>query len=180
MRIISGHHKNRRINFNNLNIRPTTDFAKESLFNILENYYDFNTVYALDLFAGSGNISYEFVSRGAIKTIAIDQNIKYVNFKKKTKEKIEMKNFEIICSKAIRYIKKTENKFDIIFIDPPYKYIMEEYEELILHIFKKNILNMNGTVVIEHSKFINFINYSSFLFKKKYGSVHFSFLKNEK
>ena len=80
MRIISGLYKNRRIHFNNLKIRPTTDFAKESLFNILDNYYNFNEISALDLFAGSGNISYEFISRGSKNTTAVDNNIKCIKF----------------------------------------------------------------------------------------------------
>jgi len=90
MRIISGNYKNRRINFNKLNIRPTTNFAKESLFNLLNNMHDLNTISILDLFAGSGNISYEFISRGAKNITAVDNDIKCINFMKKTKTELEM------------------------------------------------------------------------------------------
>ena len=106
MRIISGLYKNRRINFNRINIRPTTDFAKESLFNLLNNYHDLNQVEVLDLFAGSGNISYEFISRGVKQVTAIDNNIKCVDFMKKIKSKLLMKNLDIKSVKSIYYLQK--------------------------------------------------------------------------
>jgi len=180
MRIISGLYKNRRINFNNLKIRPTTDFAKESLFNILDNYYDFNEISVLDLFAGSGNISYEFISRGSKNTTAVDNNIKCVKFMKKIQSKLSIENFDIQHINTIHYLKKTKYKYDLIFVDPPYNYKQEEYEKIINIIFEKDILNTNGRLILEHSKLINFETHKYFHIKKKYGSVNFSFLKNEK
>ena len=95
MRIISGIYRNRRINFKNLNIRPTTNFAKESLFNILNNHFDLKTVSVLDLFAGTGNISYEFLSREVKNVIAIENNIKCVNFMRKMKTLLNLETFNI-------------------------------------------------------------------------------------
>ncbi|MAQ69515.1 MAG: 16S rRNA (guanine(966)-N(2))-methyltransferase RsmD [Flavobacteriales bacterium] len=179
MRIISGIYKNRRINFNNLRIRPTTDFAKESLFNVLSNYYDFNKISVLDLFAGSGNISYEFISRGSTHTTAIDSNLKCVKFMQKIQSKFAIDNFNIQHANSVFYLKKTQKKYDLIFADPPYTYQQNEYDKIINLIFEKNILNTNGTLILEHSKLINFETCKYFYMKKRYGSVNFSFLKNE-
>ena len=180
MRIISGEYKNRKIHFTKLNIRPTTDFAKESLFNLLNNNYDLNSIYVLDLFAGSGNISYEFISRGAKQTTAIDNNIKCIKFIEKTKHNLEMKNFNIIYSNTISYLKKDLKKYDVIFLDPPYTYTQTKYNQIIELILDKNMLNNYGSIIIEHSKFINFEIHKNFFQMKKYGKVHFTFLKYEK
>ena len=179
MRIISGLYKNRRIHFNHLAIRPTTNFAKESLFNLLNNHHDLTEITVLDLFAGSGSISYEFISRGA-KTTAVDQNIKCFNFMKTIKSKLDMKHFDIILSKSISYLKKTKEKYDIIFADPPYKYTQTKYDYLLQQIIHNKLLNNDGTIVIEHSKLMTFDDNEYFFFKKKYGNVHFTFFKNEK
>lgn len=179
MRIISGIYKNRRINFNNLKIRPTTDFAKESLFNVLNNYYDLNNISVLDLFAGSGNISYEFISRGSIQTTAVDNDLKCVKFMQKMRSKLSIENLNIQYTNSIFYLKKTKKKYDLVFADPPYKCQQKEYDKVINIVFEKNILNTNGTLILEHSKLINFEAYKYFYMKKKYGSVNFSFLKYE-
>ena len=178
MRIIGGIYKNRRIDFKNLNIRPTTNFAKEGLFNILNNYYDLDTIKALDLFAGSGNISYEFASRRCQAITAVENNIKCASFMKKIKDQLQINNLEIKISKVNNYLKQTESKYNIIFLDPPYHYKQGQYDQIINVIFSKKIITESGTIVIEHSKFINFEHYPIFL-KKKYGRVHFSFIKNE-
>ena len=178
MRIISGFYKNRRVNFTNLNIRPTTNFAKESLFNILLNEYRFEDSIALDLFAGSGNISYEFASRGIQSITAIDNNIKCVNFIKKYKEKLSIQVLTIMLSNAVKYLKKTDQQYNIIFADPPYHYKQEEYDSIIKLIFQNNILIKGGTLIIEHSKFINFEKTQYFYMKRKYGKVQFTFLKH--
>ena len=177
MRIIGGIYKNRRVDFKNLNIRPTTDFAKEGLFNTLSNYYDLRKISVLELFAGSGSISYEFISRGCKQVVALDSNIKCVNFMKKFKAKLQIKKFEIYLAKAKNYLKKNEKCYDIIFLDPPYNYKQIEYDEIIENIFEQNTLNHTGMIIIEHSKFINFENYPCFLNHKKYGRVNFTFLK---
>jgi len=178
MRIIGGIYKNRRIDFKNLNIRPTTNFAKEGLFNILNNHYDLEAIKALDLFAGSGNISYEFASRRCQTITAVENNVKCAGFVKKIKEQLQINNLEIKISKVNSYLKQTESKYNIIFLDPPYHYKQEQYDQIINIIFSKKIITESGTIVIEHSKFINFEHYPVFL-NKKYGRIHFSFIKNE-
>ena len=177
MRIVAGIYKNRRVNFNKLNSRPTTDFAKESLFNLLNNHYNLEEIRGLDLFAGSGNISYEFISRGSKDITAIDINIKCVNFIKKTKAKFKMKYLSIKLSKVVSYLNKIDKKYDIIFADPPYHYTQKKYDKIVEIVFEKKILNESGTLVIEHSKFINFDNHTTFFDKRKYGNVNFSFFK---
>tara|TARA_Y100001968_G_C19448074_1_gene766573 strand:- start:1084 stop:1626 length:543 start_codon:yes stop_codon:yes gene_type:complete len=180
MRIIAGHYKNRRINFTKLDVRPTTDFAKESLFNLLGNYYRFHNISALDLFAGSGNISYEFVSRGAKKTLAIEHNVNCVKFIKQTKNKLNMDSLEVKISNVYKYLQKTSNNYDVIFADPPYQYNQDYYDKIIALVFNRNLLKPFGTLVIEHTKFINFKNNLFFFDHRKYGKVNFTFLKNEK
>ena len=180
MRIIAGEYKNRRIEFTQLNIRPTTDFAKESLFNILNNMYDFKKTSTLDLFAGSGNISYEFISRGCYQVTSIEKNINCTRFIKSIKSKLNMINLNVKTGLVKKYLNKTTQQFDIIFADPPYKYNQNDYNQIIELVFSKNILNLNGILIIEHSKFIKFDN-SPFLFDtRKYGSVNFTFFNNEK
>ena len=105
MRIISGTHKNRRIDFKNLNIRPTTNFAKESLFNILNNHYDLESTTILDLFAGSGNISYEFISRGCKDVLAVDNNIKCVKFIEQIKQKLDLQILRIKLANVNSFVK---------------------------------------------------------------------------
>ena len=179
MRIIAGLHKNRRIDFKNLNIRPTTNFAKESLFNILNNHYSIENTTVLDLFAGSGNISLEFISRGSNNVIAVDNNIKCVNFIKGMKEKLTIKNLIIQLANANSFLKKNNMCYDIIFLDPPYEYVQSEYDLIIKNIINNNIMNENAMIVIEHSIFINFEQHFMFYNTRKYGRVHFTFLKNE-
>lgn len=177
MRIISGTYKNRKIEFTKLKSRPTTDFAKESLFNILQNSYNFDKKIVLDLFAGTGNISYEFISRGAKKTIAIDSSLACCNFMNKMKEKLEMFNFEIHYSTAIKFLYHTKCQFDIIFIDPPFIFSQEKYDEILKIIYKKKTINNAGSIIIEHSNLITFSNHIGFIEERRYGRVHFSFLK---
>ena len=130
MRIINGKYKNRRFNIpKNLKIRPTTDKAKESLFNILENMMNFNEVKILDLFSGSGNISYEFFSRGSTVT-CVDNNIKCIKFISEVCKNYGM-DFSIIKKDVFNYLNNSKLKFDIIFADPPYNMPQSIYCKLI-------------------------------------------------
>ena len=177
MRIIAGLYKNRRIDFKNLNIRPTTNFAKESLFNILNNNYNLEETTVLDLFAGSGNISFEFISRGCETVVAVDNNIKCISFIKGIKEKLNINNLMIQLTNVNSFLKKNNTFYDIIFLDPPYRYKQVEYNLIIKNIITNNIMNENAMIVIEHSRFIKFEEHSMFYNTKKYGRVHFTFLK---
>ena len=178
MRIISGKHKGRKLNApKNLPVRPTTDMAKESLFNIINNNYYFNELHVLDLFSGTGNISYEFASRGTNNITAVDQHfgcIKYIN------EINNNFNFSIntIKSDVYKFLEKTTVKSDIIFADPPYDFKDELFTKIVDLIFKNNLLNDEGIVVIEHSKQTNLSNHTNFIYERRYGGNVFSFFEN--
>ena len=175
MRIINGKYKNRRFNISkNINIRPTTDRAKESLFNILDNMCNLEKSKVLDLFSGSGNISYEFNSRGSDVT-SVELNRKCIKLIKENCENFNM-NINIKQNNVFSFLNSCEDSFDIIFADPPFKFTKDKYEKIIKLIFENQIITEHGFVIIEHSNFINFENYEYFLKSKKYGDVNFSFL----
>ena len=170
MRIIAGKNKGRIIKApDNLPVRPTTDMAKEALFNILENRYYINKKKVLDLFSGTGNIAFEFASRGAKKIIAVDQHFHCCNFITKTAINL---NYTIDVRKmdCLYFLDKTKAKFDIIFADPPYDF--EYYEKLQNIILKKELVNKDGSLIIEHDANTKFDGENLEL--RKYGSVHFS------
>jgi len=170
MRIISGTHKGRKIHMpNNLSVRPTTDRAKESLFNILQNRYIFNNKHALDLFAGSGNISYEFFSRGCSSVTSVEINKKCILFIKNQIKQLNI-NINIIHEDATKFIRKNNEKYDFIFLDPPYK--SKDYNKLKELIIEKNIIHKGGCLIIEHDKKTTFNDCN--VEQKKYGSVYFS------
>jgi len=152
MRIISGKHKSRRIQApHKLPVRPTTDRAKEALFNILNNQYYFDEVNVLDLFAGTGNISYEFGSRGASQITAVDSDFGCVQFISKTAALLEL-DISAIKSDVISYLEKTNHKWDIIFADPPYAIPQEVFEGIAEIVFDRELLNENGLLIIEHAR----------------------------
>jgi len=177
MRIIGGNSGGIRINFpKNLKLRPTTDRCREALFNILNNEFDFKSIKILDLFSGSGAISYEFASRGTKKIISVDKNIRSLNFIKKFSED---QNFDIsiIRSDVFMYIKKINTEFDIIFADPPYNFENTKYLTIINEIFKKKCISSNGYLILEHSSKKDFIKINNFNKSKKYGCSTLSFFK---
>jgi len=177
MRIVSGNHKGRKIKApNNLPIRPTTDMSKESIFNILSNLYEFNEVSVIDLFSGSGNISYEFASRGVKNIISVDNNINCIKFIKKTSKELDV-NISAIKSDVINFLKKTEKTSDIIFSDPPYSFNETYLNNMIELVFSKNLINLDGILIIEHSKEISLDLNQYFHSKKRYGSCYFTFFK---
>ena len=177
MRIISGNNRGRKIIApKNLPVRPTTDKSKEALFNIVQNNYEIQNLKILDLFSGTGNISYEFASRGALEIYSIDKNIKCIKFIKQTSINLDM-NIKVIKSDAFKFIKNTKHKFDIIFLDPPYDYILNEYFKIINEIFNKKLLNNEGLLIIEHSEKINISEHTNFKNSRNYGGCSFSFYK---
>ena len=174
MRIIRGKYQRRQIVApTNLPVRPTTDMAKESLFNILENYYDFEEIEALDLFAGTGNISYELVSRGCPKVVSVDIDQGCVKFIRETANKLDMKELLVIRSDVYRFVASNKTQYDLIFADPPYDNV--DYEQLVQAIFENNLLKENGMFVLEHSKRINFEEHPHFMEQRHYGKVNFTF-----
>ena len=171
MRIIRGTHKGRRINPpKSFKARPTTDFAKEGLFNILGNRFDFEGFEVLELFAGSGSISYEFLSGGCAKAVAIEISKKHANFIQKTGDELFEGQLKVITGDAFNFIKKRPLNFDIIFADPPYE--LKEIDKLPELIFTNEKLKEDVTVIIEHSAETD---YSAFkYFKREYGFYGYS------
>ena len=178
MRIINGSHKGRRINPPaNLPVRPTTDMAKEGLFNILNNMIDFEDLVVLDLFAGTGNITFEFASRGAASVTSVDLNFKSVDFIKKMSVEIGMENVKAIRSEVYRFLKSTSKSYDLIFADPPFD--LEGTELLPDLIFENNWLNKNAWLIIEHPRGIDFARHKYFSQKRNYGKVNFTFFTRD-
>ena len=170
MRIISGTHKGRRlITSNRLPVRPTTDRAKEALFNILESRYFFDGKNALDLFSGTGNIAFEFSSRGCKEILVVDNNSNCIDYIEKTSDKFGF-NINIIKSNCIQYLKNCHQKFNFIFADPPYNY--KEYQKLKDLIYERKLVKKDGVLIIEHNKDTSFEAENIEL--RRYGTVHFS------
>lgn len=179
MRIISGTHKGRRINApKNLPVRPTTDMAKEALFNILNNQYFFEDIKVLDLFAGTGNISYEFASRGSKEIFSIDNHSGCVKFIQSIATQLGF-GIRAIKMDVFKYMEGTADTFDIIFADPPYNLPVESFQKVHEMVFNKRLLRPNGTLIIEHSKQMDLSQLSHFISQRKYGSSLYSFFKNE-
>ncbi|MGY5849774.1 RsmD family RNA methyltransferase [Salegentibacter sp. F14] len=175
MRIISGKNKGKRlIAPKKLPVRPTTDMAKEALFNILNNRYHFNGLQILDLFSGTGNIAYEFSSRGASPITAVDENFDCVKFIKKTATELDM-NIEVIKSDVYKYLEKAPVKADIIFADPPYDFDQEAFQNIVTLVFEKDLLRQGGVLILEHSKHTDLSPLEHFDESRKYGSSVFSF-----
>ncbi|MAL59573.1 MAG: 16S rRNA (guanine(966)-N(2))-methyltransferase RsmD [Flavobacteriaceae bacterium] len=177
MRIISGKHKSRRITPpKGLPVRPTTDFAKEGLFNILNNRISFQEIKALELFAGTGNISFELASRGAKEIIAVDADIGCVNFIKKTSFELDMP-IQTFKADVFKYLDFQNGPFDLIFADPPYAFPKENLEELVHKIMHNNWLAEEGVLILEHSKEIDLSQVNYFQEHRRYGGSVFSFFQ---
>ena len=177
MRIISGQHKGRVIvPPRGFKARPTTDYAKESLFNIISNNYDFETLKILDLFAGTGGISYEFASRGSLSIDTVEISPLHFSFIKRTANELDYKQMHIIRNDAFKFLHFCTVSYDIIFADPPYTF--KGIEEIPLTIFTRNLLNNGGLLILEHSDNEDFSNIKQFSYKRHYGGVNFSFFQN--
>ena len=176
MRIIGGKYKGRKIvPPANITARPTTDFAKEGLFNILNNKIDFEGITVLDLFSGTGNISYEFISRGAAQAHLVEKN--YNNFSgiKKIINELELPNIKPIHIDVAAYLKTCNIKYDLVFADPPFD--LSWIDELPDMILNAGVLKNDGLFILEHPVNKNFSNRPFFLESRRYGEVHFSFFK---
>lgn len=178
MRIISGKYRGRRIMApRQLPVRPTTDMAKEALFNILNNSYYFEDLSVLDLFAGTGNISFEFASRGSTDITAVDIDQRCVSFIASTAKELDFK-ISTIKSDILKFLPKVRSTYDIIFADPPYKMSIEDFAEIPKLVFVNNLLLENGVLIIEHSKYMDLSHLDGFSEQRKYGGSIFSFFKN--
>ena len=178
MRIISGQYKSRKIVApKSLPVRPTTDMAKESLFNIINNHYYFDAVSVLDLFAGTGNISYEFASRGTERITCIDQDFGCIKFINQTAEKFDMP-IQTIKSDVFKFLEKSAIQSNIIFADPPYNFTDEQFARIPELIFQNKLLLDDGLLIVEHSKHTDLSNLKNFAYSKSYGGNVFSFFES--
>ena len=177
MRIISGKHKGRKITApSKLPVRPTTDMAKEGLFNILNNTYYFNDISVLDLFSGTGNIAFEFGSRGCLAITSVDENQGCIKFISETSEQLEL-NISAIKSDVFGYLEKTGGKYDIVFADPPYDLDFDDFSKIPELVFSRELLLEDGVLIIEHSKHTDLSKLPHFTNQRKYGGSVFSFFK---
>ncbi len=174
MRIVSGTHRGRMVTPPpGFKARPTTDFAKENLFNSLSNMYDWEDVAFLDLFSGTGSLSYEAASRGAHKVLSVEGNALHQRFIASTIKSLGFQTIKSIRSNVFTFLKSSfAEEFDIIFADPPYD--MEDLETIPNLVLEKGILAEGGLLVFEHSSEFDFSEHPRFTSMKKYGSVHFS------
>lgn len=174
MRIIGGTYKGKQIIApKNLPVRPTTDFAKEGLFNILNNKVDFEGLTVLDLFCGTGNISLEFASRGAQKIYAIDKHTPCLFFLKDTAKALKLNSIITDRADVFKYLEKSHSTFDVIFADPPYE--LENIAAVHDLVFKHKLLNADGWLIIEHSQKTDLSMKQNYIETRKYGNVNFSF-----
>ncbi len=177
MRIISGKHKGRHLQApKKLPVRPTTDMAKEALFNILNNLYYIEDLVVLDLFSGTGNISFEFASRGTQLITSVDANYGCIQYIDKISKELDF-NITAIKSDVFQYLEKVNQKNTIIFADPPYDLALEEFSKIPELVFKKDLLLDNGILIIEHSKHTDLSSLENFTNQRKYGGSVFSFFE---
>ncbi|MEO7266208.1 MAG: RsmD family RNA methyltransferase [Ferruginibacter sp.] len=175
MRIISGIHKGRRISppANMPYTRPTTDIAKEGLFNVLQNNLDFEELKTLDLFGGTGSISFELASRGATDLTIIEKDMAMHTFIKKTAAALHFDNFRIIKSDVFKFIESTKEQFDFIFAGPPYA--LGTIDDLPRMVFKFNLLKPGGVFVLEHTPRNDYKTFDFYRSERNYGTTIFSF-----
>lgn len=179
MRIISGYLGGRRIAppANMPHTRPTTDIAKEGLFNILQNNLDIEGLKTLDLFGGTGSISYELASRGASDLTIIEKDAKMFEFIKKNLTSLQIENSKVIKSDVFRFIDNCREQFDFIFAGPPYA--LTTIDELPKLVFEKQLLKPSGWFVLEHTPRNNYESFSYFKMQRNYGTTIFSFFVNQ-
>lgn len=181
MRIIRGKYGRRRFQVpTSFKARPTTDMAKENLFNILENRLEWEEVRALDLFAGTGSIGLEMLSRGAASVLAIEKDYHHINFIKKVVLELNDPNYKILHYDVLKWLQDAINQgnpnnytFDLIFVDPPYA--LDEITKIPYLIGESGILADDGLLIMEHPKSVDYSGYPGFQEVRNYGSVHFSF-----
>ncbi len=176
MRIITGQYKGRHFDIpRTFKARPTTDFAKENIFNVLQGYVDFDGAEALDLFAGTGSISLELVSRGCSKVISVETDRDHANFIRDCFKKLGEERDILIRGDVFRFLKSCKQKFDFIFADPPYA--LKELPQIPDIIMGNDMLKEEGIFVFEHGKNYDFSSHPRFLEHRSYGSVNFSLFR---
>lgn len=179
MRIISGELGGRRINppANMPHTRPTTDLAKGGLFNILQNNLDFEELKTLDIFGGTGSISYELASRGAEDCTIVEKDTAMYEFIKKTAQDLKLTNFKVIKMDVFKYLDQCTEQFDFIFAGPPYA--LTTIDELPKKVVEKQLLKPGGWFVLEHTPRNKYENYPLFASARNYGTTIFSIFVNK-
>jgi 16S rRNA (guanine(966)-N(2))-methyltransferase RsmD len=174
MRIIAGNLRGRRLNPPaNLPVRPTTDMARESLFNIMNNYVDFEDCLVMDLFAGTGAVSFEFISRGVREVTAVDINAQCAEYIKSEAARMDIRNIHVVRADVFDLLKRANRKFDIVFADPPYA--LEGLPTLPDRVFEKQVLTDDGIFILEHPREYSFEEHPHFWQHRAYGKVNFTF-----
>ncbi len=178
MRIIAGSLRGRRLNPPaNLPVRPTTDMARESLFNILNNYVDYEDCSVMDLFAGTGAVTLEFVSRGAREVTAVDINAQCTDFIKQATTQFGVRNVHVVRADVFDLLKRANRRFDIVFADPPYA--LADLAQLPDLVFGAGVLTDDGIFVLEHPREYSFEEHPHFWQHRAYGKVNFTFFANK-
>lgn len=176
MRIIGGEYRGRVFSAGKkFKARPTTDVAKEGLFNILENRYEFSNKNVLDLFSGSGSIGYEFLSRGCAKATLIENNFIHYKFIQEVVETLKIQNVSVFKADVFKYLKKAPETFNIIFADPPFD--LPQFAEVPDAVLGTDILAPEGLFILEHPKEFEFVSHPNFKEIRNYGKVNFSFFE---
>jgi len=180
MRIISGEYGGRKINPPSKMpyTRPTTDLAKEGLFNILQNQLDFEGAKTLDLFGGTGSISYELASRGAAGLTIIEKDQTMFQFIKDNTEKLGIRHCQVLKMDVFKYLETCREKYDFIFAGPPYALI--NINQIPIMVMESNLIALNGVFVLEHTPRNNYEGYLGFIKQRNYGTTVFSFFENPK
>lgn len=177
MRVITGKYKGKHFDVpRNFKARPTTDFAKENLFNVLRAYLDFEQTCALDLFAGTGSISLELLSRGCREVVCVEADRRHYAFLNKMFRSLNDAAVSVLCGDALKYIAKGSRRFDFVFADPPYA--LPELSELPDRVLSGGLLAPDGLFVLEHGRDHDFSSRAEFLEHRAYGSVNFSFFRH--
>lgn len=178
MRIIRGKFGRRRFDVPaNITARPTTDFARENVFNVLENIVDFEGKDALDLFAGTGAVSFEFLSRECRSVTAVERAPTQQRFIQKVADELGTDNFTLVRGDALRFIANCPRRFDIVFADPPYD--MKGFGEIPSKILSSRLVGPGSIVIVEHSRSYDFSALPGFSEHRVYGSVNFSIFRIE-
>lgn len=176
MRIITGRYKGRRFDIpRTFKARPTTDFAKENIFNVINGYTDWEETTALDLFAGTGSISLELLSRGCPQVVSVEKDRDHARFISQCMEEIGTENHVLIKGDVFRFLKSCHQQFDLVFVDPPYA--LPELSTIPDLIFQYGLLKEDGLLVFEHGKHDDFSTHPHFLEHRSYGSVNFTLFK---
>ena len=178
MRVITGKYKGRHFDVpRSFKARPTTDMAKENLFNVLRAYVDFEECHALDLFAGTGSITLEFLSRGCPRVVAVEMERSHYLFIAQVLRKLNDPAAQLLQGDALRYIARSSESFDLVFADPPYA--LPELPELPDRVLQSKLLKPQAIFVLEHGKTNDFSQHPNFIAHRSYGSVNFSFFRKE-